>query len=199
MTAWLRKASAARIKSGLNVRPARLIVPVVISTAKASVLERFNAPLQLRDFALPSRPEPGAALIRTEMAGVCGTDVHLWKGELPITLPIILAHETVGRVEQLGDCLDPDWTRQPLLVGDPVTWTSATSSGQCYYCADKNQPTRCPHRRAYGIGYRCDQAPNLLAGYAQFHYLKPRVNIFKLAADLPPDSAIAAGSALRPA
>ena len=76
----------------MNVQLARLIVPAVISTAKASVLERFNAPLQLRDFPLPSRLEPGAALVRTEMAGVCGTDVHLWKGELPITLPIILGH-----------------------------------------------------------------------------------------------------------
>ncbi len=171
----------------------------MISTAKASVLERFNAPLQLRDFALPSRPEPGAALVRTEMAGVCGTDVHLWKGELPITLPIILGHETVGRVEQLGDGLDRDWTGQPLLVGDRVTWTSATSCGQCYYCAEKNQPTRCPHRRAYGIGYRCDQAPHLLGGYAQFHYLKPRANIFKLADDLPTESVIGAGCALNTA
>jgi len=183
----------------LNVQLARLIVPAVISTAKASVLERFNAPLQLRDFPLPSRLEPGAALVRTEMAGVCGTDVHLWKGELPITLPIILGHETVGRVEQLGEGLDRDWTGQPLLVGDRVTWTSATSCGQCYYCAEKNQPTRCPHRRAYGIGYRCDQAPHLLGGYAQFHCLKPRANIFKLPDDLPTESVIGAGCALNTA
>ena len=101
-----------------------------MNTAKATVLEHFNAPLVARDFPLP-QAEPGAALVRTEMAGICGTDVHLWKGESPITLPVILGHETVGRVEQLGPGLDKDWSDQPLKVGDHVTWTSATSCGRC--------------------------------------------------------------------
>ena len=109
---------------------------------KASVLEQFNAPLQYRDYPLPSVLEPGAALVRTQMAGICGTDVHLWKGELPITLPVILGHETVGAIEQLGAGLTQDWSGEPLRVGDRVTWTSTTSCGKCYYCAEKHQPTR---------------------------------------------------------
>src|SRR2546427_206076 len=164
--------------------------------AKASVLERFKAPLQMREWPLPETVEPEAALVRTEMAGICGTDVHLWKGELPIALPVILGHETVGRIEQLGEALERDWTGQPLHVGDRVTWTSASSCGQCYYCAEKGQPTRCPQRCAYGIGYRCDQPPHLLGGYAEFHYLQPRTNIFKIAHDLPTETVIGAGCAL---
>ena len=165
-------------------------------TAKASVLEKFNAPLQPREFPLPPKVEAGAALVRTEMAGVCGTDVHLWKGELPMALPVILGHETVGRIEQLGDGLERDWSGQPLQVGDRVTWNSTTSCGHCYYCAEKRQPTRCAQRRAYGIGYRCDQPPHLLGGYAEFHYLLPRTTIFKLPHDLPTESVIGAGCAL---
>jgi threonine dehydrogenase-like Zn-dependent dehydrogenase len=165
-------------------------------SAKASVLTCFSAPLQLEEFPLPSQLEPGAALIRTEMAGICGTDVHLWKGELPINLPIILGHETVGRIEQLGEGLENDWTGQPLRAGDRVTWTSTTSCGQCYYCAVKHQPTRCPQRRAYGIGHRCDQPPHFLGGYAEFHYLRPRANIFKLPDTLPTEAVIGAGCAL---
>src|SRR5688500_2110401 len=88
--------------------------------AKASVLESFKAPLALREYPLPSRLEPGAALVRTEMAGICGTDVHLWKGELPISLPVILGHETVGRIEQMGEGLEKDWTGQALKGGDRV-------------------------------------------------------------------------------
>jgi len=167
-----------------------------MTTAKASVLEKFNAPLQVRALPLPSRLEAGAALVRTEMAGICGTDVHLWKGELPIALPVILGHETVGRIEQLGEGLEHDWTGQPLHAGDRVTWNSSTSCGQCFYCAEKRQPTRCPQRRAYGIGYRCDQPPHLLGGYAEYHYLRPRTNIFKLPGDLPTESVIGAGCAL---
>jgi threonine dehydrogenase-like Zn-dependent dehydrogenase len=167
-----------------------------MTSAKASVLEQFNAPLALREFSLPTKLEPGAALVRTEMAGICGTDVHLWKGQLPISLPVILGHETVGRIEQIGEGLERDWTGQPLKTGDRLTWTSSTSCGQCYYCAEKGQPTRCPQRRAYGIGYRCDQPPHLLGGYAEFHYLQPRTNIFKIAHDLPTEVVIGAGCAL---
>ena len=54
-------------------------------------------------------------------------------------------------------------------------------------------------RRAYGIGYRCDQPPHLLGGYAEFHYLQPRTNIFKLPDDLPTESVIGAGCALNTA
>src|ERR1041385_6955072 len=164
--------------------------------SKASVLTAFNAPLELRELPVPSPVEPGAALVRTEMAGICGTDVHLWKGQLPITLPVIMGHETVGRIEQLGEVLERDWTGQPLRIGDRVTWNSATSCGRCFYCAEKKQPTRCPQRRAYGIGYRCDQPPHLLGGYAEFHYLHPRTNIFKIARDLPTETVIGAGCAL---
>src|SRR2546426_5755112 len=167
-----------------------------MATAKAVILEKFKAPLRVQALPLPSRLEPGAALVRTEMAGICGTDVHLWKGELPIALPVILGHETVGRIEQLGEALERDWTGQPLHVGDRVTWTSASSCGQCYYCAEKGQPTRCPQRCAYGIGYRCDQPPHFLGGYAEFHYLRPRTNIFKLPDDLPTETVLGAGCAL---
>jgi threonine dehydrogenase-like Zn-dependent dehydrogenase len=167
-----------------------------MSAAIAAVLEQFEAPLMLRELPLPARVAPGAALVRTEMAGICGTDVHLWKGQLPIALPVILGHETVGRLEQLGDDLERDWTGQPLKRGDRVTWNSAASCGLCYYCAEKRQPTRCPKRRAYGISYRCDQPPHLLGGYGEFHYLHPRTTVFKLPDDLPTESVIGAGCAL---
>jgi threonine dehydrogenase-like Zn-dependent dehydrogenase len=165
-------------------------------SACACVLTAFHEPLQLKYYPLPETLEPGAALVRTEMAGICGTDVHLWKGELPIHLPVILGHETVGRVVALGEGLDRDWTGQPLAVGDRVTWTSATSCGRCFYCAEKRQPTRCPHRRAYGIGYRCDEAPHFHGGYAEYHHLRPRANIFRLPDELPTEAVIGAGCAL---
>lgn len=168
-------------------------------SAKASVLEKFKSPLVLHNYSVAARVEPGAALVRTEMAGICGTDVHLWKGELPITLPIILGHETVGRIEALGEDVEKDWTGQALRVGDRVTWNPSAACGSCYYCAEKRQPTRCTSRRAYGIGYRCDESPHFLGGYAELHYLKPRTTIFKLPDDLPTESVIGAGCALNTA
>src|SRR5262245_50504586 len=167
-----------------------------MANCKASVLEKFEAPLCLREYPLPARLESGAALVRTEMAGVCGTDVHLWKGQLPIELPVILGHETVGRIEELGAGLETDWAGGPLKRGDRISWNSASSCGQCYHCRDKRQPTRCRQRRAYGIGYRCDQPPHLLGGYAQYHYLRPGTSIHKIPDALPTESVIGAGCAL---
>src|SRR5438876_4961321 len=164
--------------------------------AKASVLEQFNAPLRCTEFPLPDKLETGAALVRTEMAGICGTDVHLWKGQLPISLPIILGHETVGCIQQLAEGIERDWTGHPLKIGDRVTWNSTPSSVECYYCKVKRQPTRCPERRAYGIGQRCDHPPHLFGGYAEFHYLRPRTNIFKIPDDLATEAVIGAGCAL---
>jgi threonine dehydrogenase-like Zn-dependent dehydrogenase len=164
--------------------------------AKAAVLTAFHAPLELHEYPAPHALDAGAILIRTEMAGICGTDVHLWQGQLPMALPVIMGHETVGRIEQLGAGIERDWTGQPLRLGDRVTWNSATSCGTCFYCAEKRQPTRCPHRRAYGIGYRCDQPPHLLGGYAELHYLAPRTTVFRIPDELPTESVIGAGCAL---
>jgi threonine dehydrogenase-like Zn-dependent dehydrogenase len=80
-----------------------------------------------------------------------------------------------------------------------VTWTAGISCGKCFYCAEKKQPTRCLHRRAYGISCLCNQPPHLLGGYAEFHCLQPRSNIFKLPDDLPTEAIIGAGCALNTA
>src|SRR5262249_5754728 len=71
--------------------------------------------------------------------------------------------------------------------------------GRCYYCAEKRQPTRCARRRAYGIGYRCDQPPHFLGGYAEYHYLRPGTTIFRLPEELPTEAVIGAGCALNTA
>jgi threonine dehydrogenase-like Zn-dependent dehydrogenase len=167
-----------------------------MTTAKACVLERFEAPLQLRSFGLPASLPSGAALVRIERAGICGTDVHLWKGQMPLALPVILGHETVGRIVATGEGLQCDWTGQPLTLGDRVTWNSTVSCGQCFYCVRKRQPTKCPQRRAYGIGYRCDEPPHFLGGYAEYHYLRPGTTLFRLAEDLPTEAVLGAGCAL---
>ena len=65
---------------------------------RAMVLEQFNAPLVMREFEIPPLRE-GEVLVRIDAAGVCGSDVHMWKGEDERTpLPIILGHEGVGTV-----------------------------------------------------------------------------------------------------
>lgn len=167
--------------------------------AKAAVLAGYGQPLELREFPLDDRLGQGEALVRVEMAGICGTDVHLWKGELPIPVPVILGHETVGRIEKLGEGLEKDWSGQALDVGDRVTWASSITCGECFYCRMKRVPTRCVNRKAYGISYCCDEAPHLRGGYAEWILMRRGSAIFRLPGDVSTEAVVGAGCALNTA
>ena len=60
---------------------------------------------------------------------ICGTDVHIVQGEYPVRPGLILGHEPVGVIEDLGDGLSDDYT-----VGQRVIAGAITPCGQCFYC-----------------------------------------------------------------
>lgn len=155
----------------------------------------FNEAFEIRKYPLPREIEPRAALVKVEMAGVCGTDVHLWKGQLPIPRPIILGHETVGVIEKLGEGLHTDWSGKPLRVGDRITWSAGMRCGHCHFCTVFRLPTRCLNRSAYGISFTSDDAPHFSGGYAEFIYLRPDTAIFGVS-DVSTEAVIGAGCAL---
>jgi threonine dehydrogenase-like Zn-dependent dehydrogenase len=165
------------------------------TTARAAVMAAFNRPIEVRELPLPADLAPGDVLVRVTMAGICGTDVHLHKGQLPVPLPLIMGHETVGTVAAIGGEA-ADWHGTPLRAGDRVSWTVGMPCGTCRYCRFHRLPSRCMNRRAYGVNTPCDRPPHLLGGYAEFHHLRAGTAIFRLADDLPTESLIGAGCAL---
>ena len=121
---------------------------------RAMVLNRPKVPLQLRDVPKP-QPATGQLLVRVSTCAVCRTDLHIIDGELPDPkLPLILGHQIVGRVEQLGGDV------QKFSVGDRVgiPWLGWTD-GECRYCRS-NRENLCD--RARFTGYTID------GGYAEF-------------------------------
>lgn len=158
-------------------------------------MPEFHQPLEVRRYPLPHEIEPGAMLVRIEMAGICGTDVHLWKGQLPIPRPIIMGHETVGVIVNIGAGVKTDWIGAALSQGDRVTWSAGRLCGNCYHCTVIHQPTRCLNRSAYGISFNCDEPPHFSGGYAEYIYLRPGTAIFKLS-DVSSDAITGAGCAL---
>lgn len=172
---------------------------VIPKTSRAACVVAFKAPLEIREIPVPETLEPGAILVQTEVASICGSDVHLWQGDLGpgsrIQLPVILGHEMMGRVARLGPGVRQDSAGQPLAEGDRIVWTHA-SCGECYMCTVTHQPTLCARRRMY-MFTNCEQPPYLLGGFAEYCYVFPASGRIKIPDEVPSELASAASCALR--
>lgn len=166
----------------------------MVTLARGMVLRAFNEPLSIEEAPIPD-PEAGAVVARITLGGVCGTDVHLHHGNLPIPTPLILGHEAVGRVEALGSGVDTDFTGAPLRKGDAIAWASNIPCGRCDWCVIEGERTLCPNRKVYGVNQRFDEWPRLSGGWADFAYLQPGSAVFKLPPDISPEQAISLGCA----
>jgi alcohol dehydrogenase len=106
------------------------------TTMRAAVFQRKGA-IGLREVP---RPEPGIgqALIRVTLTTICGTDVHILKGEYPVKEGLVVGHEPVGVVEALG----PGVTG--YAPGDRVIVGAITPCGQCRACLS-GDGSQCSH------------------------------------------------------
>jgi alcohol dehydrogenase, propanol-preferring len=121
---------------------------------RAMVLDKPAQPLQLRDVPKP-KPGRGQLLVRVSTCAVCRTDLHVVDGELPDPkLPLILGHQIVGRVEEIGE------ENSNFAIGDRVgiPWLAWTD-GDCAYCRSARE-NLCDNARF--TGYTVD------GGYAEF-------------------------------
>jgi threonine dehydrogenase-like Zn-dependent dehydrogenase len=136
------------------------------STMRAAV---FHGPGDIRVEDVPRpRPGPGEALIRVTLTTICGTDVHILKGEYPVEPGLIVGHEPVGVLEELGAGVVGYEVDERVLVG------AITPCGQCHACLS-GKLSQCGHGSGYEAigGWRFGntingaQAEFLLVPFAQ--------------------------------
>jgi threonine dehydrogenase-like Zn-dependent dehydrogenase len=152
--------------------------------ARAAVLAAFNKPLVLKDFPL-LKPEPGALIAKVSLATFCGTDVHIWRGELKGSVtPMILGHEAVGRVYELGEGVKMDSAGNTVRAGDRIVWDRIWTCGVCYQCAARGNSFACENRLTYGMRVGCSDPPYLNGFFAEYVYVRPRVAFFKVPEEL---------------
>lgn len=153
-----------------------------------------DTPMEIRELDDPVL-EPGAVLLETVASEVCGTDVHLFHGQLAgVPYPIIPGHVSVGRVLETRG-VRADALGNPLSPGDMVTFYDVHETcWSCYYCLVARQPNRCPSRKVYGITYPADDG--LLGGWAERIYLKPGVKVFRIPDRVTPEQVIGGGCGL---
>jgi threonine dehydrogenase-like Zn-dependent dehydrogenase len=94
---------------------------------KAVVFESKDH-IAVREVPKPT-PGPGQAVIRITATTICGTDVHIVRGEYPVKPGLILGHEPVGVIDALGPGLEGEYQ-----VGERVIVGAITPCGQCFYC-----------------------------------------------------------------
>ena len=75
--------------------------------------------------------EPTDAIVRIDSSTICGTDLHILKGDVPEVKPgTILGHEAVGTITEVGGAVTT------LAVGDRVLVSCITSCGRCRFCRE---------------------------------------------------------------
>src|SRR6476646_3068358 len=83
-------------------------------------------------------PGPGEAVSRVKLTTICGTDLHILRGEYPVKPGLVIGHEPVGVIEELGEGLSG------YKIGDRVLVGAITPCGQCRACLSA-QWAQCGH------------------------------------------------------
>ncbi len=91
----------------------------------------------LQDHPRPTVQAPGDAVVRVTRTTICGTDLHILKGDVPTCLPgTVLGHEGVGVVDSVGAGVSS------YKIGDRVLISCISSCGRCEFCR-RGMPSHC--------------------------------------------------------
>ncbi len=156
--------------------------------SRALVLDKPNGSFAVQEAEVPD-PGTGEIVVRTELCGVCGTDVHIYEGAIPgIPFPLVLGHEPEGIVWKLGKGVTQDYTGRPLKEGDHI-YILAAFCGRCYFCSVVDRPNMCEHAVCMGAGCWPDREMLLQGGYAQYmHITDPKLAFLRM--DVDADEAV---------
>jgi len=125
------------------------------------------------------------------MGGVCGTDVHLWHGDFPLPAPVVLGHEGIGIVEELGDGVSADHAGTPVAVGDRVYWAPLRPCHRCYYCTVLKDFSLCENLLLFG-----GADDPTWASYTDYAWLPEGMSFYRIPDDTPSEAVIAFGCAM---
>ncbi len=164
------------------------------ATYRAAIMPGPHEPIRVEEFPAPTLM-PGAALLHTLYSEVCGTDVHLHHGKLQgVPYPLIPGHVSVGVIAEVNGRVY-DVEGKIIKEGEPVTFLDvAETCNACYECLVTKQPTRCPHRKVYGVTYGAKDG--LLGGWSEAIWIPPGVKLLRFPPGLRAETFIGGGCGL---
>lgn len=137
---------------------------------------RVNEPgnLEIAEDPIPAIESPDEVLIQVQAAGICGSDISIYRGTSPVaTYPRVIGHEFAGIVRETGSNVTN------VSVGDHVTVNPVCNCGTCRIC-QKGRGNVCANLKVIGV--------HVDGGYRE--YVKvPAKNAYKLDSSIPWDKA----------
>lgn len=97
------------------------------------------------DVPYPTLQSDFDAIVRVTTTGICGSDLHIYRGHLPVETGMTIGHEFVGEVVDAGDHV------QRVVVGDRVLGCFHSACGRCFHCL-RSEYQKCEHGRYFGLG-----------------------------------------------
>ena len=151
---------------------------------KAAVTREGVRGMAITQYEVPE-PGPDEVLVQVTMASLCGSDLHMWRGEVPWfqKAPGIQGHEMCGRVAKLGAHRKADSLGRPLREGDRVAYAYFIPCGECWACLGGT--SGCPNRYRTRNTLTADDPPHFLGAFAEYYLLKATQWVFKVPDGLP--------------
>ena len=142
---------------------------------------KYLGPGKLENIDLPvPKAEAGQVLVEVKYCGICGTDVHAYSMPGIFDWELVLGHEAVGYVREIGEGVEGFYLGQAVAVGPPG------DCGACYAC-NTGHPNTCPNGfpNTLGIG------PNTQGAYAQYVLSRfPKNELFVIPDGVEPEQAV---------
>lgn len=158
---------------------------------RAAVLEAPRR-IVINSYESP-RIGPDEMLLKTELAGVCGSDVKIYRGtigkvmEIPVPMPVVMGDEILGYVADVGERFSK---MHGVKKGSRVIVEPRIPCNHCEMCITGNH-SFCKNVKAYGW-IRCDEPPHLWGSYAEYVYVPLNARIHTVPEDMPAEVAILA-------
>ena len=147
------------------------------------VFTEVGKPFEIREYDVPD-PEPGAILLKITQAGVCGSDLHTYRGEMYAPVPPsgrVMGHEGTGVIAKLGNGVSTDSLGRPIKEGDRLIYTAIVPCNRCYQCINGNE-NWCSNR---GTARPAGEWPYFTGTYADYYYITPNQPVFAVPDSLP--------------
>ena len=142
------------------------------------VCREYGKPFEIREYEVPD-PEPGAIILRMTQSGICGSDLHVWRGD-QVNQPLpptgrVMGHEGTGVVYKLGKDVFTDSMGVPIQEGDRIIYVAVFPCYHCHMCL-RGDTNWCVNRRYPAA----DVYPYFTGTYADYLYLPPRHPAFRV-------------------